>query len=569
MAVRPLCQVKDGGGSFVATTDGVSVTAGQTLTIRLADVTDVVAWFLVLTGTDETTFPPALASVNPSTNQVSSPGAQVTFTLPGGAGRALIFESTVTGPGGPQVTTFALYVPTTHGYRVGATGEQREGSTSYGWVTKLNPLIRQGAPVVRYDDTMASPTLGASTVQGALDALKALTGGFTAGGDLSGSSSSQTVIGLRGVPLDSTPPTDGQVITYSSSLGRWVYGAVPSGSFTAGGDLSGSTTSQTVNKIKNLAIIGFPSNGQVLTYSNTGPNLYWSTVSGGGGGVFPAIFGTGADGSATVSGTVTYTRDMHFTDLTVHVGGKIVVAGFRIYVQNTLTIDAGGILTADGADGVGRTGGGTAGGGGDSTMILGGGAEGGAGGTAGQGDQGQTFRSAKWGGDGGAGGQGYRDLWPGGAPSPDVGLPVGNPPDLEGLLGGFWRTRTGAGLQFYPWDGGGAGGGGGGGAAGDGGKGGGGGGVIALIAKNLVNNGVISANGGNGADADPAWAGGGGGGGGGGVVTLFVKTYTGLIARAFGGAGGLKGNGSPEGGSSGNVNGSPGSDGKVYVFEAS
>jgi hypothetical protein len=44
-------------------------------------------------------------------------------------------------------------------------------------------------------------------------------GGFTAGGDLSGSSSSQTVIGIQGKAVSGTAPTSNQVLLYS--LGQW------------------------------------------------------------------------------------------------------------------------------------------------------------------------------------------------------------------------------------------------------------------------------------------------------------------------------------------------------------
>lgn len=47
-------------------------------------------------------------------------------------------------------------------------------------------------------------------------------GGFTAGGDLSGNSSSQTVIGIRGHLVSATPPTNGQALIWNSSLSEYV-----------------------------------------------------------------------------------------------------------------------------------------------------------------------------------------------------------------------------------------------------------------------------------------------------------------------------------------------------------
>jgi len=183
MPVSPLCLVQDGLGPFVGTLNGVNVTAGNTMSIQLAAPAGVVDWYLQVTGTDETSTTPSLTSVNILTNKVTSPGTTVTFPMPLGAGRAYLFQSTVTGPGGPLTTTFTLYVLTLHGFRVGATGEQRETNATFGWAAILNPLIRSGAPVVRYDDGLNAPTLGANTVQEAIDILKAAVPPPSSGGD--------------------------------------------------------------------------------------------------------------------------------------------------------------------------------------------------------------------------------------------------------------------------------------------------------------------------------------------------------------------------------------------------
>jgi len=46
-------------------------------------------------------------------------------------------------------------------------------------------------------------------------------GGFTAGGDLSGTNTNQTVIGLQTRHVSSTAPTNGQVLTWISSSNDW------------------------------------------------------------------------------------------------------------------------------------------------------------------------------------------------------------------------------------------------------------------------------------------------------------------------------------------------------------
>ena len=182
MPVSPLCLVQDGAGPFTGTTNGVNVTAGNTISIKLNNPATVGQWFLQVTGTDETSTPPVLTGVGPG-DLVTSPGTTVTFPMVAGAGRAFLLQSTTTGPGGPLTTTFVIYVLTVHGFRVGATGEQREGSTNFGWATITNPLIRTGAGVIRYNDSLVLPATGAQTAQQILDYLKAASAS-TSGGDL-------------------------------------------------------------------------------------------------------------------------------------------------------------------------------------------------------------------------------------------------------------------------------------------------------------------------------------------------------------------------------------------------
>ncbi len=83
--------------------------------------------------------------------------------------------------------------------------------------------------------------------------------GFSAGGDLSGTESSQTVIALQGFDVAATTPTDGFVLTWSDFSTSWEPLAAPTG-FSAGGDLSGSESSQTV-----IALQGNPVGNTVPT----------------------------------------------------------------------------------------------------------------------------------------------------------------------------------------------------------------------------------------------------------------------------------------------------------------
>jgi len=91
-------------------------------------------------------------------------------------------------------------------------------------------------------------------------------GSFSAGCDLSGSDSCQIVVGLQGNPINNATPNSGDVLTWNGS--QWVPAAGPSGSFSAGGDLSGTSTNQTVERIQGYAVYdAAPSDGQVLQWS--------------------------------------------------------------------------------------------------------------------------------------------------------------------------------------------------------------------------------------------------------------------------------------------------------------
>ena len=45
-----------------------------------------------------------------------------------------------------------------------------------------------------------------------------------------------------------------------------------------------------------------------------------------------AVYGNGADGDVTISGTVTLTRDMHYNTLTVPLGHILLTSGFKVFV---------------------------------------------------------------------------------------------------------------------------------------------------------------------------------------------------------------------------------------------
>lgn len=129
-----------------------------------------------------------------------------------------------------------------------------------------------GVGVVRVPNAASPPSSNpsaAALLYAASGALKTRTSagsildvGFAPGGDLTGTNESQTVAKLRNVALSVTPPTTGQFMRYTGT--ELAYAAV------AKGDLAPAGTA-----------------GQVLTIAVGGTALEWVTPAGGGGGGAP------------------------------------------------------------------------------------------------------------------------------------------------------------------------------------------------------------------------------------------------------------------------------------------
>lgn len=111
-----------------------------------------------------------------------------------------------------------------------------------------------------------------------------LTGGssFIGSGDLLGNALEQTVVGLQGRSLSSDDPSDGYAIIWDNTNSIWKPGQVSGeGSFTADGDLSGSSTSQTVVGIQSRTVAStLPTNGQALVWNDSLSQWEPQTVAG-------------------------------------------------------------------------------------------------------------------------------------------------------------------------------------------------------------------------------------------------------------------------------------------------
>ena len=135
----PICTA-----NATSTLNGVNVTAASTVTIALVDTAGVKQWSLSCINTDDLL---SAATVTAGL-AIDSVAKTATFTAPA-AGSALIFKSVVNngkdanGAVDPTLTTtFGAYVLTTSGYRTAAFDEKTEGSAAFGWITKINAVVR-------------------------------------------------------------------------------------------------------------------------------------------------------------------------------------------------------------------------------------------------------------------------------------------------------------------------------------------------------------------------------------------------------------------------------------------
>lgn len=260
-------------------------------------------------------------------------------------------------------------------------------------------------------------------------------------------------------------------------------------------------------------------------------------------------FGNGIDGAVVFPlGITTLTHDIYATTVLVPNGAHVLPNGFKIVAQQSIQIDLGGVIDANGTNGAGSVPGV-----GPAKGTLAGGTSGGAGSIgAGVGAPGVAQSTGMItpvggvGGDGGAGGVNAGGL--GGA------VPTSA---LQGTLNLLSNAINGSDAGPFGIVSPGSGGGGGGSdnALATGGGGGGGAGIILLAAPRITNNGTLAAFGGQGAaGVAAAGAAGGGGGGGGGVVIRVAAQLNGAGSiLTLGGAGGLG-----AGGGIGGVIGAPG-----------
>lgn len=304
------------------------------------------------------------------------------------------------------------------------------------------------------------------------------------------------------------------------------------------------------------------------------------------------LFGDGSDGANNCTGSQTLTKDMHYSSLTIGASCALNTAGYRVYVQGTLTFSGGTIgwnaandAAAGAAGGSGGTGG--AGGTATATAYLGGAIAGTTGQTGSISEPAQAASPATGGHNGGSsgnggkggggsagnpcsgtclGGNGQTAVYQPIAPSVPVGLYLSTATGFSQILGGSSGAGGGGGAGNGSTDRGGGGGGGGPGA-----------GTVfiaaltidrtSLTAQDIVAKGGNGGAGGNGAAGVSGGGGGGSGGGGGDIIVMFRNITGNSVSNAFdvsGGNGGAGGNGAGTGG--GGTGGRAGFGGRVMIY---
>lgn len=309
-------------------------------------------------------------------------------------------------------------------------------------------------------------------------------------------------------------------------------------------------------------------------------------------------FGDGSDGDVTISADTTLSSDKYYENLTVDTGYTLNPGGYRIFVQNTFTLN--GTIARNGNDG-GDGGNGASHDGGAPGLsgaaladgYLKGSLVGGAGGRGGDisdngdaGSNGANVANCLVTANGSAGGHGGDSghVTIGGAAGSGGTSTASNVKlianwHLATLLD---VASTGSTVKFNSSSSAGGGGGGAGGApAYPGGGGGGGagsnGGIIAIYAKNIIlaNGSAITADGGDGGNGGNSYlgdggsgVGGGGAGGNGGVIIFCYNEWTdnGATITVNKGTKGLMGT---TGNQTNAANGNDGSDGTIYYFQLS
>ena len=203
-----------------------------------------------------------------------------------------------------------------------------------------NPILNTVGTAGTYGDTTHYPIIQTDTKGRVVSVTsQAIGSGFTAGGDLSGSSTSQKVIGLDGYSL---PTLSSGYLQWNGS--SWAFGS-PGGGFSAGGDLSGSSSSQKVIGLDGYSLPTLSSgnltfNGSAWSITNYPTSLPPSGSAGG------SLSGSYPNPTLSNSGVAagTYGDTYNSSQIVVNSEGRITSAN-NVAINTNPTGSAGGDLS--------------------------------------------------------------------------------------------------------------------------------------------------------------------------------------------------------------------------------
>jgi hypothetical protein len=206
----------------------------------------------------------------------------------GGGGMTTLTGDVIASGSGSVVTT----VVNIHGASVPIAGSLVTG----------NVLQVTGASTLSYGPIHLNG--GANSVTGVLPVSNLP----TLAGDVTGALTANTVVNLRNNPVEAQTlgiGQDGFVLTWTNSATQWQARAPAGGGFAAGGDLTGTSSNQQVIGILTKPLPPLPGSGTtVLTWN--GSSFSWSVGGGGGGGITSLISsGNPGAGGGQETGDVT------------------------------------------------------------------------------------------------------------------------------------------------------------------------------------------------------------------------------------------------------------------------
>ena len=211
-------------------TTGFNAGASSTITISLASVVGVNSWAISATSADDITSANGnLVAINNSKTNIGSTGlGPYTFDMPSlvavdgyDQGAGIQFTSVVNNQPN-TVSTFGVWVLNPNGTRLFFGNESNESDATVGNAAQLNQIMR-----------IVSSGGGGG-------------GSFVPGGDLSGTVTDQTVIGLYTNPLASTSPTQSCVPVWDNALSHYSIRELTADDIGAGFSITGFSGGSTV-----------------------------------------------------------------------------------------------------------------------------------------------------------------------------------------------------------------------------------------------------------------------------------------------------------------------------------